>query len=294
MCPKTLRSAFAPYLQPVAPGTEIENARHLPLAVIDPNPDQPRRLADAERLAELAADIADRGVLEPLIVRPVGDRYQVIAGGRRRAAAGIAGLDSVPCLIRDDLTDAEARAIALVENLQREDLDIEDEARALAELYQQGRSLREIGALIHKSYKYVQRRLRLVADPAALEAYRAGEMGLEDLVSDRSGPVPDVPMAEIAQAAQEAAQEVLQGSDFVTQRHSSGAGPVLDEARAQVHQTVIKPFHKMILHVRRNPPTKIPPDERDRLKRTVGDLIDELTEYYKRLDDAEESADDVT
>src|SRR4051812_18678897 len=123
--------AFDSLISDRQPGQEMENARRLPRTLLDPNPDQPRRLADADRLAELAADVQERGILEPLLVRPTDDgRYQVIAGGRRLAAAEIAGLDQVPCLIRDDLTDEEARAIALVENLQREDLDPEDEGRA--------------------------------------------------------------------------------------------------------------------------------------------------------------------
>jgi ParB family chromosome partitioning protein len=90
-------------------------------------------------------------VLEPLLVRKVAEgRYQVIAGERRYRAAGLAGRDMVPCLILE-VDEAEARAISLVENVRREDLDIKDEARFFKELHDAGLSLRAIAGVIHKS-----------------------------------------------------------------------------------------------------------------------------------------------
>src|SRR5689334_11267886 len=160
----TQRSPFRAYVTKTLPGEDLASARLLPRDLIDPNPWQPRQHADPERLAELRADIAARGILQPLVVRPHGeDRYQVVAGERRYQAAGLAGLAGLPCIIRE-VDDAEAQAIALVENLQREDLDIEDEARFLTSLHDAGMSLREIGSAIHKSYQYVNRRIKLAAD----------------------------------------------------------------------------------------------------------------------------------
>jgi ParB family chromosome partitioning protein len=107
----------------------------LPVESIEPNPDQPRHtLGD---LSELIASIQEKGVLEPLLVRKVGGRYQIIAGERRYRAALEAGLDEVPCVVRDS-SDAEMMEIALIENLQRKDLTPFEEAdglRALAESY---------------------------------------------------------------------------------------------------------------------------------------------------------------
>jgi ParB family chromosome partitioning protein len=107
----------------------------LPLENIEPNPDQPRQtLGD---LSELIASIREKGVLEPLLVRKVGGRYQIIAGERRYRAALEAGLDEVPCVVRDS-SDAEMMEIALIENLQRKDLTPFEEAdglRALADSY---------------------------------------------------------------------------------------------------------------------------------------------------------------
>jgi ParB family chromosome partitioning protein len=107
----------------------------LPVENIEPNPDQPRQtLGD---LSELIASIKEKGVLEPLLVRKVGGRYQIIAGERRYRAALEAGLDEVPCVVRDS-SDAEMMEIALIENLQRKDLTPFEEAdglRALADSY---------------------------------------------------------------------------------------------------------------------------------------------------------------
>jgi len=107
----------------------------IPLEEIAPNPHQPRQnLGD---LSELVSSIREKGVLEPLLVRKVGGRYQIVAGERRYRAALDAGLDEVPCIVRD-ASDAEVMEIALIENLQRKDLTPFEEAdglKALAENY---------------------------------------------------------------------------------------------------------------------------------------------------------------
>jgi ParB/RepB/Spo0J family partition protein len=276
---------------PSGPGPRLRDAFHIPLDQLAPNPWQPRRAADPDRLQELADDISARGVLEPLLVRPLAaGGYQVIAGERRYRAATLSGRETVPCLILE-VDDAEARAISLVENLQREDLDIEDEARFLAELHTGGMSLRAIGDVIHKSYQYVNRRVKLVADPAALLAYRERQVTLNDLIAGGAGAASDdVPMAELATAAQTAAAEVLQGGEFVTAGNTAGAtNDAWDEERARRNAVWYKPYHKLLLHTRRLQPAEIPPPERQALQRTLGDLIDELTTLSRALasEDAE-------
>lgn len=106
---------------------------HLPLSSIIPNPDQPRHVFDPQALQELADSIKRQGVLQPLLVRPWQDSYQLVAGERRWRAARMAGLHQVPVIIRT-MDDKEVMAIALIENLQREDLNPMEEARALARL----------------------------------------------------------------------------------------------------------------------------------------------------------------
>lgn len=178
-------------------GSRLVGARLLPIELIQPNPWQPRQHANPERMKELIEDVTARGILEPLIVRPVGDdRYEVVAGERRYRAAVAAGLGSVPVVVRQGMTEEEAREVSLVENLLREDLDIEDEARFLQALYEQKKSLRAVAGAIHKSYQYVNRRLKLLEDPQALLAYREGLINLDYLISARSSAMIDLTMEE--------------------------------------------------------------------------------------------------
>ena len=100
----------------------------LPLREIEPDPAQPRKTFDEETLAELAASISEHGLLQPIAVRPHGvDRYLIVAGERRWRACRMAGLTEAPVIVKD-VTDEQAMELALVENLQREDLDPVEEA----------------------------------------------------------------------------------------------------------------------------------------------------------------------
>ena len=105
----------------------------LAVSDIEPHPDQPRRHFDEAALEELAASIAQRGVIQPVIVRPHGGRYQLVAGERRWRAAQKARLHEIPALVRE-LSERDVMALALIENLQREDLNPIEEARAYNEL----------------------------------------------------------------------------------------------------------------------------------------------------------------
>ncbi|GAA5502685.1 nucleoid occlusion protein [Deinococcus xinjiangensis] len=104
-------------------------AQSLPIKRLRPGAGQPRREFDAQRLDELARSVQERGILQPLLVRPSGEGYEIVAGERRWRAAQLAGLTEVPVIIRS-LTDGEARQLALIENLQREDLNLLDEVDA--------------------------------------------------------------------------------------------------------------------------------------------------------------------
>jgi ParB family chromosome partitioning protein len=142
-------------------GTPI--GRMLPVEDLDPNPNQPRQnLGD---LSELTASVKEKGVLEPLLVRPVGRRYQIIAGERRYRAAVEAGLDELPCLVRN-ASDAEVMELALVENLQRKDLGSFEEAdglKMLADAY--GYTHEMMAEKIGKSRSSITETLSLTAIP---------------------------------------------------------------------------------------------------------------------------------
>lgn len=138
----------------------------LAIADITPHPDQPRRIFDEAALAELAASIAQRGVIQPIIVRPTDNgRYQLVAGERRWRAAQKARLHEIPALVRE-LSERDVMALALIENLQREDLNPIEEARAynrLAEL--EGMTQAEIASMVDKSRSHVANFQRLLALP---------------------------------------------------------------------------------------------------------------------------------
>ncbi|MCB2058932.1 MAG: ParB/RepB/Spo0J family partition protein [Novosphingobium sp.] len=141
----------------------------LAISTIEPHPAQPRRNFDEAALDELAASIAQRGVIQPVIVRHTGrGRYQLVAGERRWRAAQRAQLHEIPALIRD-LGDREVMALALIENLQREDLNPIEEARAYQRLAEEeGLTQAEIARMVDKSRSHVANIQRLLALPEAV------------------------------------------------------------------------------------------------------------------------------
>ena len=129
---KALGRGLEALIPPVAESGGDERAgapRQLPVEEIGPNPFQPRSRFDDTALQELAASIKASGVLQPVLVRRHADRYQLVAGERRLRAAQIAGLAKIPAILRD-VGDREMMELALIENIQREDLNPIDEAKA--------------------------------------------------------------------------------------------------------------------------------------------------------------------
>src|SRR6266536_1551215 len=162
---------------PESASTEPE-LRHLPVELIGPNPSQPRTRFDPASIKSLAASLADAGVVQPLIVRPLRDgRYELIAGERRWRAAREAGLQTVPVVVRDD-EEAERLQTALIENMAREDLNPVDEARACAALVEDlGVSKEELGRRLGRSRSAISNLIRLLDLPdEALDLVAAGEL----------------------------------------------------------------------------------------------------------------------
>ncbi|QKG70913.1 ParB/RepB/Spo0J family partition protein [Erythrobacter mangrovi] len=146
----------------------------IPVARIEPLPGQPRTHFNEEALDELASSIAARGVIQPIIVRPLdGGRYQLVAGERRWRAAQRARLHEIPALVRE-LEQREVMALALIENLQREDLNPLEEARAYQKLADdEGMTQAEIAKLVDKSRSHVANFQRLLALPDDVLAFLA-------------------------------------------------------------------------------------------------------------------------
>lgn len=139
--------------------------RTLPVSAMKPHPDQPRRHFDEGKLEELARSIAQRGLIQPIVVRPHGHDYQIVAGERRWRAAQRARLHEVPVIVRE-LSDADTMEIALVENIQRADLNAIEEAEAYRRLIDQfGHTQEALGKLVDKSRSHVSNLLRLLDLP---------------------------------------------------------------------------------------------------------------------------------
>jgi ParB family chromosome partitioning protein len=126
---KALGKGLGALIPEVAPVDEKSGVLEIPMDQITPNPQQPRKQFNEETLAELAASIRSQGVVQPILVRRVGDGYQIVVGERRWRAAQMAGLRSVPAILHDT-DDTNALELALVENIHREDLNPLEEARA--------------------------------------------------------------------------------------------------------------------------------------------------------------------
>ena len=157
-----------------ADGTSI---RMLPVATLSPHPDQPRRHFAQGALEELAQSIRQRGIIQPIVVRPIpGKRgHQIVAGERRWRAAQRAGLHEIPAIVRD-FADGEALEIALIENVQREDLNPIEEAEAYHRLTEEfGHSQKALASLVDKSRSHVANLMRLLDLPEAVRG-----MMLED------------------------------------------------------------------------------------------------------------------
>jgi ParB family chromosome partitioning protein len=155
-----------------------EELRQLPLELIRPSPSQPRRAFDEQALQALAGSLGERGVLQPVLVRPrPGGTYELVAGERRWRAARIAGLETIPALVRER-EDAVALELALIENMAREDLSPIEEARACAALVEElGLTREDVGRRVGRSRVAVSNLIRLLDLPdEVIEHVQRGEL----------------------------------------------------------------------------------------------------------------------
>ena len=152
------------------PSGEPRGVREIEIGRIHPNPSQPRVHFDDASLNELAESIAQRGVLQPILLRPNGDRFMIIAGERRWRAAQKAQLHAIPAIIRD-IDDATTAELALIENIQRQDLNALEEADAYRQLIRtHGHGQDEVARLVNKSRSHVANLLRLLDLPEFVRA----------------------------------------------------------------------------------------------------------------------------
>src|ERR1700742_2180457 len=155
-----------------------KDARTLPVAFLRPGKYQPRKTFAEQPLADLAASVKEKGVLSPILVRPIGpDAYEIVAGERRWRAAQIAKLHDVPVVVRE-LPDDQALEIAIIENVQRADLNAIEEGAAYEELMSRfGRTQEDVAREVGKSRSHVANTVRLLKLPDAVKAWvREGKL----------------------------------------------------------------------------------------------------------------------
>lgn len=162
------------------PAPSASGMLELPIDQISPNPYQPRKTFNEASIEELARSVREHGIVQPLVVTRVGDRYKLIAGERRFRAAQKAGLTSVPVVVKGDLTEGDALQIALIENIQREDLNPIEEAVAYHQLHEEfGLTQEEISKRVGKERSTVANFLRLLKLPESVKKMlAAGQLSM--------------------------------------------------------------------------------------------------------------------
>lgn len=155
-----------------------EKIHKIKVMEIEPNREQPRRTFDEEALDELASSIKTYGVLQPIIVNKKEDYYEIVAGERRWRAAKKAGLDEMPCIIKDDITERSNKEIALIENLQRVDLNPIDKAKGLKELIDDyGMTQQELADSIGLSRSNIANSIRILnLSPKVMQLAEDGKL----------------------------------------------------------------------------------------------------------------------
>lgn len=166
---RALGRGLGALIREATPSATPPAERRVPIAEIRPNPRQPRRYFDEERIAELAESIQHQGILQPLVVRKVEEGYELIIGERRFRAAQRAGLDRVPVLVKD-VSDAESLEMAIVENIQREELTPIEEALAYRQLMEEFQlTQEEVANRVGKSRPVVTNLLRVLNLPEEIK-----------------------------------------------------------------------------------------------------------------------------
>jgi len=172
--------------------------REIDIARIKPNPDQPRVQFDEEALDELAESIRQRGVLQPILLRPAGEDFLIVAGERRWRAAQRARIHSIPAIVRE-MDESATAELALIENIQRQDLNPLEEAEGYRQLiHRHGHTQDDIGRLVHKSRSHVANLLRLLELPEFVrQSLLQGDISMGHARAVATAPDPEELTREI-------------------------------------------------------------------------------------------------
>jgi ParB family chromosome partitioning protein len=214
--------------RPAPAQTDGRGVREIDIALIKPNPAQPRVQFDEDSLEELAESIRQRGVLQPILLRPVGKNFEIVAGERRWRAAQRARLHAIPAIVReiDESTTAE---IALIENIQRQDLNAIEEAEGYRQLIKRhGHTQDEVGKLVHKSRSHVTNLLRLLELPEFVrQSLMTGDISMGHARAVAGAPDPEA-LARLVIARDLSVRQ----TEEQVRREKGRPGPGYDIARA--------------------------------------------------------------
>lgn len=200
--------------------------REIDIDLISPNPEQPRFRIDEGALEELTASIRENGLLQPVLVRPIGDRYQLIAGERRVLAAQRAGLLKIPAVIRK-APDSQMLILALIENLQREQLNPMEEAQGYQSLLELMQATQEdLAARLGKERSTVANALRLLKLPAAVRGLVAeGKLSAGHARALLASGCPPAEMARVAQMMTDQGWSVRDAERWARGKNRPAAAP---------------------------------------------------------------------
>jgi ParB family chromosome partitioning protein len=224
--------------------TRAGGVREIEIGRIRPNPNQPRVQFKEEAIEELADSIAERGVLQPILVRPHDDGFEIVAGERRWRAAQRARLHTIPALVRE-IDDSTAAEIALIENVQREDLNAIEEAEGFRQLIvRHGHTQDNVAKLVHKSRSHVANLLRLLDLPELVrQSLVRGDISMGHARAVAAAPDPEELTKEVI-AKGLSVRQTEERARFV----KPGAG--IDSARASA-RSAIKPIDADLLALER-------------------------------------------
>jgi ParB family chromosome partitioning protein len=214
---------------PGGDGSGRSGVREVEIARIRPNPSQPRSHFDEEALNELADSIAERGVLQPILLRSEGEDYQIVAGERRWRAAQRAGLHAIPAVVRE-VDESATAELALIENIQREDLTAIEEAEGYQQLIKRyGHTQEAVGQIVHKSRSHVANLLRLLDLPEFVrQSLMRGDINMGHARAVAAAPDPEDLTREIVKKGLSVRQ-----AEARAKRAKKGSGElVLGKSRA--------------------------------------------------------------
>lgn len=251
--------------------SEVQVKKTLRTSEIEPNRLQPRKTFAEDGIASLAESIKEHGIIQPLLVRPYKGSYQIVAGERRWRAARNAGVDEVPVIIKD-LSDSETMQLALIENLQRKNLNPVEEAagfRELAETY--GMTQEDIARIVGKSRSSVSNSLRLLSLPEEVQ-----ELVIEGLVS--AGHAKVLLSLEDAELIKELAQKVSEGNITVRALETLVAALKSDKKKSAVSKPSDSYFKEMEISLRESLGRKVSVKNKSNGKGTL------VVEFYDKAD----------